>query len=276
MLKSGDTAYRCIGEGLPLVILHGLYGCGDNWMGIARKLAETWCVWMPDARNHGGSAFKNTHTYNDMSEDVLSFIRDNSINRPVLLGHSMGGKTALHFAARYGDMISGLVVADIAPVSYSLLSDYSQGIIDHLNIMEALYGLELSDSLSRQDIDASLKPVIPDSMLRGFLLKNLCRSKDNGRWEWKINLKILRSFLPEILNGMDNFMPENISVSLPVLFLKGGKSGYIGVSEADYIIKNMPNAKIKTCPDAGHWIHADNPEWVVEAITNYGLRIDCK
>ena len=269
MLKSGDTAYRCMGEGQPLVILHGLYGCGDNWMGIARKLSATWRVWMPDARNHGHSAFKNTHTYRDLSEDVLDFIRDNSIDRPVLLGHSMGGKTALHFAVNHSDKISGLIIVDIAPVNYSLLADYSQGIIDHLNIMEALYRLELNSSLSRPDIDACLKPAIPDPLLRGFLLKNLCRTKNNNGWEWKINLKILRSFLPEILNGMDNFIPENIPASLPVLFLKGGKSGYIGSREVDYISRNMPYIKIKTCPDAGHWIHADDPEWVVEAITNY-------
>ena len=93
--------FRKSGQGAPLIILHGLYGSSDNWISIARKLEERFTIFIPDLRNHGHSPHTTTHTYQDMADDLLQFFNDHQIKRATVLGHSMGGKLAMMFAAEF-------------------------------------------------------------------------------------------------------------------------------------------------------------------------------
>src|SRR6056297_2160607 len=111
--------HRKYGEtGTPLIILHGLYGASDNWISIARELAENFEVYIPDQRNHGDSPHDDRHDYECMRDDLKQFMDEQQIDKAILLGHSMGGKTAMYFATAYPDRVESLVVLDIAPVSY--------------------------------------------------------------------------------------------------------------------------------------------------------------
>lgn len=256
-----QLAYRRVGSGTPLVLLHGLYGSGDNWMTLANRLADTCEVWLPDLRNHGRSPHSPEHTYPLMAHDLHQFFQNHGLVSPWILGHSMGGKVALHFASLFRDLPAGLIIADIAPVNYSALTESSEHVLEHLNIMNALLALDLNSDFSRQAIEEQLAGYITQTALRRFLLKNLYRDAQRA-WGWRLNLEELKRALPHIVNGMDQFNPASLRSDMPLLFLKGGRSSYLGLAESDYIARSFRGARIELCSDAGHWLHADAPEWV--------------
>src|SRR6056297_2585944 len=162
--------YRKEGEGPVAVIIHGLYGSSDNWMNMGKRLAEKYTVYMIDQRNHGRSPFAEENSYNDMRDDLVEFFEKHGIEKATILGHSMGGKTAIWFAADYPEKVEKLVIADIAPKDYLENKENSQYYL-HRNIIQAMQELDFSKVKKRTDVDDLLAEKIDSPRIRQFLLK---------------------------------------------------------------------------------------------------------
>jgi esterase len=267
-----ELAFRQLGEGAPLVILHGLYGSSDNWYSIGKELAKEYTVYLTDQRNHGRSPHSNVHNYKVMADDLFEFFDKHNLNKAIILGHSMGGKTAMLFALQHPQMVHKLVVADIAPKAYTGLAQLNTHSIEHLNIMQGLVSVNVTLISSRKEVEKNLGQFIPDERIRQFLLKNLYRDEQN-RFQWRINVEALRRNLPEILAGIDidkNSVDQNSDV-IPVLFIKGEKSDYIDGSDFSDIKNLFPLAEIVTVQNAGHWLHAEQPQAFLKCLHEFFL-----
>jgi len=234
-----------IGEGEPLLILHGFFGMGDNWKSLGNKFSEYYQVHLIDQRNHGRSFHTNDFNYELMVEDLKNYIAYHKLNNVNLIGHSMGGKTAMLFAVTYPQIVKKLIVADIAPKFYPA---------HHQFILKALHAVDFSKVKSRSDIDAIFKEFIPEIGIRQFLLKNIFRKSDNS-FAYRFNLESLTNNIEEI--GVE--LPIMSQFDGEVLFLKGENSGYIGSDDEDLIHTHFPNSKLEAISNAGHWLHAENP-----------------
>lgn len=265
-------SYRKLGAGQPLIIVHGLYGSSDNWLTIAKELAHNFEVYIIDQRNHGNSPHANSHSYLDLKEDLLEFMDDQNIKKAILLGHSMGGKTVMFFAIDYPERVSSLLVVDIAPKNYSKISDYAPQTIDHSCIVKAMLNLDLSTYKNRTDIDTKLKENINSNKVRQFLLKNLKRN-ENKQFTWKLNIKTISKYLPQIMDGIDRdqFAQNKGITSFPVLFIRGEKSNYVTDNDHSLIRTIFPKAEITTIPNAGHWVHAEQPKLLVKTVEYFAL-----
>ena len=262
-----DLFYRKEGSGTPLVIVHGLYGSSDNWLNIGKRLAEKHTVYMIDQRNHGRSPFSNSHTFNNMRNDLSEFFEKHNIEKATLLGHSMGGKVAMWFAADYPEKVEKLVIADIAPKDYLLLKEDSQFYL-HQNILLAMQEIDFSKIKSRNEVDDFMSQKIDDERIRQFLLKNVAKDKINHQFKWRINAEVLYDHLDEIVSGVNrNWLEDRIPItSYPVIFIRGMKSKYI-LPEDEILIKEIyPDAMIIDIPDAGHWLHAEQPKLFMKAV----------
>ncbi|MCB2194813.1 MAG: alpha/beta fold hydrolase [Bacteroidetes bacterium] len=262
-----DLFYRKYGEGPPLIILHGLYGSSDNWVSVGRELAENFEVYLIDQRNHGKSPHTIDHNYDLMKEDLHTFMEQHAIEKAIILGHSMGGKTAMFFATDYPEKISHLIVVDISPRSYKTTS--SSQLKMHESIIRAMYNLDFYGIQNRQEIDDILAKSIPQDRIRQFLLKNIHRSKDN-EYSWSINIKTIKNELRNIMDGLDENQPA--ITGFPVLFIKGEKSDYIMDKDKEMIENIFPYADFETIPDAGHWLHAEQPELFMKKVTEFILQ----
>ncbi|HTF80316.1 MAG TPA: alpha/beta fold hydrolase, partial [Cytophagales bacterium] len=234
-----------LGEGSPIIIMHGLFGSSDNWLTFAKKLAEKHKVYLLDLRNHGQSPHDTDHNYSVMLEDLRAFIEEHNLFEPVVVGHSMGGKLAMKFATKYPDLLSKLVVIDISPKYYKP---------HHQKYLAALHALDLKNLQSRQDADVEMQKHINELGVRQFLLKNLYRD-ENNEFRWRMNLPVLTEQIDNIGEGLD----AGQRFRKPTLFVKGELSDYI--SEDDEIMAKwiFPHAKIETIAGAGHWVQADKP-----------------
>lgn len=250
-----ELNYKTFGSGDPLIILHGLFGTLDNWQTLAKRFAEEHTVYIVDQRNHGKSPHEASHDYAAMADDLQEFMTDNFIFQSHILGHSMGGKTAMQFALTYPEMCDKLVVVDISPRG-------AAG--GHETIFKAMMTLDLERVQSRKDAEAHLIKYIDEVGVRQFLLKNLTRRKEGG-YRWKMNLPVLFKEYPKILAEIgsdDTFAGES-------LFIRGGKSDYVRDSDM-VLIKNLfPEAELKTVKDAGHWVHAEQPEELFTMVTDF-------
>ena len=236
-----------IGEGKPFIILHGFLGMGDNWKTLGTSFSEAgYQVHLIDQRNHGRSFHSNNFNYEVMAEDVVSYCKDNHLENIVLLGHSMGGKTAMHLATEFPEMVSHLIVADISPRFYPVHHD---GILDGLN------AIDFKTCKSRGDVDEALSKHIKSKPIRQFLLKNLYW-KNQDTLALRLNLEVLTEQVAEVGEAL----PIQAKYDGPALFLRGDKSEYIGLQDNDIIKRQFPNVKIETISNAGHWLHAENPE----------------
>ncbi len=264
---SVNLKFRKSGHGSALVILHGLYGSSDNWISVARKLEERFTVYVPDLRNHGHSPHTTTHTYQDMVGDLCQFFKDHHIPKAVILGHSMGGKLAMMFAAEYPELTSGLIVADITPKSYHRAGESLKSVLQHEIILEMMEELNLVAVSSRKEIDSFLAEKLQNSTLRQFLIKNIHRNKE-GYFEWKINVPVLRYALLSITSDVNSewFDDRKPILSYPVTFIRGLNSDYISDQDFPVIKEIYPEARIIDIPDAGHWLHAEQPEKFIEAV----------
>lgn len=260
--------YRKFGTGPPLIILHGLYGSSDNWVSIGKKLAAKFEVYLIDQRNHGQSFHSDQHRYDLLQNDLKKFLEEQSISKAIIIGHSMGGKTATYFAVENPEMIQSLIVIDIAPTAYQETKSEQHKI--HSIIIESLLQLDIKNQTNREDINDQLRLKLPNDQLRNFLLKNLKRNNSNG-FQWKINLPVLKTELPYIMSGLDpaDFMYGNPVVGFPVMFIKGGNSPYISRKDLEDIQKIFPQAIINTIDNAGHWLHAEKPEELIQIITEF-------
>jgi len=259
--------FRKTGRGEPLVILHGLYGASDNWISIARKLEDRFTIFIPDLRNHGHSPHASSHTYQDLVDDLFQFFTDHPIKRAVILGHSMGGKVAMMFAAEYPELVTGLIVADIAPKSYNLSDRPYKTVLEHELILGLMEELNLVAVSSRKEIDHFLSEKLHNPTLRHFLIKNIQRNKEDY-FEWKINVPVLRHALVSITSGVNSgwFEDRKPILNYPVTFIRGLNSDYISDDDLPAIKSIYPDARIIGIPDAGHWLHSEQPEKFVEAV----------
>ena len=264
--------YKKLGEGQPLIIVHGLYGGSDNWLSIARELAKNFEVYTIDQRNHGNSPHANSHTYQDLKNDLLEFMNEHKLEKAILLGHSMGGKTVMLFATDYPEKVSSLLVVDIAPKNYSKISDYAPQTIDHSCIVNAMLKLDLLAFKSRTEIDQNLAGSINSDRVRQFLLKNLKRDA-NKNFVWKLNIKTIGEFLPQIMDGIDGdrFANSKGITDFPVLFIRGEKSNYITDYDHTLIRTLFPKAEITTIPNAGHWVHAEQAKLLIKTVEYFVL-----
>jgi esterase len=260
--------FRKSGSGKPLVILHGLYGSSDNWMSIGRTLSESFEVYIPDQRNHGRSPHSERHDYRSMREDLLELVNDEGLERVILLGHSMGGKTAMCFAANHPDRVGGLIVADIAPRSYR--DTWRNEALNHFHILQAMKEVDFSNVSSLRDIDGQLAGSIKSQRIRAFLMKNIDRPAQ-GRYSWKLNLDVLISELDNIMDGINESCFDHSAPvgEFPALFIRGGKSNYIADADMDFIKKLFPAARLATIPDAGHWLHAEKPKVFIRKVREF-------
>ncbi len=256
--------YREFGSGIPLIILHGLYGSSDNWVSIARALSKDFRVIIPDQRNHGLSPHNIVHSYESMSSDLNELVRDLKLTKFLLLGHSMGGKTAAFYALKWPEMLAGMMIIDISPFKTSKhqnpLADF------HLNVLKAINNLPLKNISTREEADLLLSESISSPRIRSFLLKNLTRAKDKS-FSWKLNAENLKINIDNILDGFDrNKADYNIISGFPVVFVRALNSGYIPESDYSDIRKIFPGSDIISVEDASHWIHAEKPDQIIELI----------
>lgn len=239
-----ELFYRKLGAGSPLIILHGLFGSSDNWLSISKLFATDYEVFLIDQRNHGQSPHLGTHTYHDMAMDLHNWIISNKIENPIIIGHSMGGKTAMKYAQLFGQSIKKLIIVDIAPKYYAPHHDRE---------INALKSIHLATIASRQEADDTMAKFIPELEIRQFLLKNLYRTQ-TGDFQWRMNLQVLIQNIENIIAATDNFVTP-----VPTLFIKGENSDYITTEDEKLIAKTFPNYSLKTIENAGHWVQAEQP-----------------
>lgn len=245
-------AYQQEGEGSPLIILHGLFGSSDNWLSVAKELANQYKVYLVDQRNHGNSPHSEDFSYRAMAEDLAEFIEEHQIKDPVVMGHSMGGKTAMHFAVAHPGLLKKLVVVDIAPKYYPQ---------HHQTILAGLKAIKVDQLKNRREADETLKEYVKEVGVRQFLLKNLGRSKEGG-YEWKVNLPVI----DEKIENVGEALPEDARFEKPTLFINGANSGYIKKEDEELIFSRFPQASIQTIEGTGHWVHAEKPDKFLEML----------
>ena len=263
-----ELFFRKYGEsGPPLIILHGLYGSGDNWVSIARDLSTDFEVYVVDQRNHGQSPQSEEHDYPTMRDDLRDFMDDQGIEKAVLIGHSMGGKTIMSFALKWPERLQSLISVDIAPKSYRDLALDSHSAANHAKMIDAMLDLDMSGAESREEVDQKLRHSIGSDRIRSFLLKNVRRDTD-GHFSWRINLVALRDNLDKIMDGLevDKVISEGGITGFPTLFVSGANSDYIGPEDYTLIRSIFPVADIVSIPNAGHWVHAEQPALLVKNI----------
>jgi pimeloyl-ACP methyl ester carboxylesterase len=257
---------RKYGDGPPLVILHGLYGSSDNWVTIAKKLGNSFTVYLPDQRNHGQSPHSQIHDYDSMRDDLFELAGDLNLKKFFLAGHSMGGKTAISFALKWPEMLNGLLIADISPFTNE--TGRQSIYVQHFTILNAILSFDLDKISTRREAGNVLLEKIPSVKVRELILKNLQRTADNN-FAWKLNAQSILKNLDKIMEGVErqtDFSQQIIG--FPVIFLKGGDSDYLPAVDFRDIRNVFPAAEIIEIPGAGHWIHIDKPDEVVKNLKN--------
>jgi esterase len=252
-----ELNFKVFGQGFPLIILHGLLGSLDNWQTIAKKLSEKFQVFIIDQRNHGKSPHSDEFSYEILSNDLFDFLQQHQISKAHIIGHSMGGKTAMQFALNHFDKVEKLVVVDIAPVAYD----------DGNNeVFKALFAADVKHATSREEVEVVLRKNLEDETTVQFLMKGLQRAVDGqSGFQWRFNVESLYenfSLISSAINSSKVFSGE-------VLFIKGGESPYINPDNYSAIEKLFPKHQITEIKGAGHWVHADKPAEFIAEVTRF-------
>lgn len=246
--------YRILGEGPSVLIFHGLFGMSDNWQSFGRELASLgYRVILADLRNHGHSPHDPEFSYAAMAGDIEELTLDACNGEtPFAIGHSMGGKCIMKSLENRPELFRKAVVVDIAPWLYP---------VHHGEIIDALNSIDLQTLSSRNEADVHLALRLPEAAVRQFLLKNLYRS--DGGFAWRFNLEAITAHIGEV--GAATW-PEK-KVLTPLLFIRGTNSSYIDPLRMPEIYSHFPGAVLKEISGAGHWVHADRPLDLLEAVT---------
>ena len=245
-----------LGEGKPFVILHGFLGMGDNWKSLGKRFSEQgYQVHLVDQRNHGRSFHSESFNYNFLAEDLKIYCDFYRLEDFILLGHSMGGKTAMNYAVNYPDNLSKLIIADIGPKQYPL---------HHQDILKALSALDFSIVKTRKAANDVISEYIKNNGVRLFLAKNLYW-KHPDELALRINLPVLIENIEEVGTSLS----ENSIYLKETLFLSGANSNYIEKADEFLIKKQFPNSEIQTIKNAGHWLHAENPKDFYNKVINF-------
>lgn len=246
--------HRITGAGKPLILMHGLFGSLENLGGAAQRLQDEWQIHALDLRNHGKSPHTDSMDYAAMADDVISYMDSQGLERASLLGHSMGGKTAMQVALANPSRVDHLIVADISPVDYKPRHD---------SILEGMTNLDLSQITSRQQADKALSEFEEVLGIRQFLLKNLVRIPDEEReqgdgaqFRWRLNLPVIEACYPALAEAPSAHGP----FEGPTLFIKGADSAYIQDKHRDKINKLFPSAELQVIEGTGHWLHAEKAD----------------
>lgn len=240
-----------------MVILHGLFGSSDNWQSVAKRIAEHYKVYLVDQRNHGKSFHSDEFSYDLMVSDLNNLIEKEGLDDFILLGHSMGGKTAMGYAMDHPEKINKLIVADIGPIKYQVHHDLI------LTALNEAWNAELN---SRKQAEEIISKYIEHPSIRQFLLKNL-HWVEKGKLGWKINIPVLSRTILEISEWGEQI--EDIDI--PTLFIRGGKSEYIREADIPVIEEKFHDVRIETMPDSGHWVHAEQPDEFYNIVMQFCL-----
>jgi pimeloyl-ACP methyl ester carboxylesterase len=248
--------YRSVGEGRPLVIVHGLFGSGDNWLTLAGKFPG-WKVYLPDLRNHGASPWFDSFTLSDLASDLGEFARALDLGPCPWIGHSLGGKAVMELALSSPERVLAIAVLDMAPRASEAR---------YQGFVPTLRAVDLNRITSRTEAQALLAAEIPDRATLQFLLKSLVLDHSHpGRLRWLLNLESLDRHYPEIWKAVDG----NRSWPGPALFLKGGASDFFRAEDEELARRLFPSARFETVAGAGHWLHAEKPAEVLAALNGW-------
>ncbi|MCF8480599.1 MAG: alpha/beta fold hydrolase [Rhodospirillum sp.] len=248
-----------------MVLLHGLFGSSRNWTGIAKRLGEGFDVHALDLRNHGDSPWTDGVDYPAMATDVLAYMDAHGLDRPILVGHSMGGKVAMCLALLHPARIGPLVVADIAPVPYDTGRE---------RYIEAMKAVPVGQLSRRSEADTHLAEAVPDWGTRQFLLQNLV-DDGAGAYRWRINLAVLESAMDAIV-GFPDLGPDHGGAPFegPCLFIRGDRSDYVVDAHRPVIEALFPRTRLITIKDAGHLVHAEKPDAFLSILTGFLSRVE--
>ncbi len=252
-----ELAYREFGQGQPLIILHGLFGQSDNWNTLAKRFADKgFRVFTIDQRNHGLSPHSSVWNYQVMAEDLKEFIETQQLVKPIILGHSMGGKTVMFFELLFPHISKQLIIVDIAPKAYEP---------HHDAVLKALNAVDFNAIVTRKQAEAVLNEYITDFGTKQFLLKNIYwKEEDSKLMAWRFDLDTISKEY------------NNIGVEIPIgtsdtesLFIRGEKSNYILDSDVDLIKQHFINYQLKTIANSGHWVHAEQPDDFLKCVMEF-------
>lgn len=252
-----ELFYKKIGEenfNEPLIIIHGLFGSSDNWYTLGKKFAQNYSVYLVDQRNHGRSPHDKEHTYDAMADDLLELIRNENLIAVNILGHSMGGKTAMRFAEQYEEIVNKLIVADIGPQAYKPHHDI---------ILEALLSVNPETLTSRKEAEKVLSNKIENPSILQFLLKNLYWQEPK-KLAWRMNVDVLVHSMENILEAVATH-----PIYCETLFIRGSESSYIQEKDYKKIKELFPNSKFKSIEGVGHWLHAEAPKEFYEIVMEF-------
>ena len=246
-------------DGSPIVFCHGLFGQGRNWTGVAKSLADHHRTVLVDLPHHGRSPWPERFDYLEVADELAATVRGlvGGDDPVTLVGHSMGGKAAMVTALRTPALVRRLCVVDIAPVAYGGRGEFA-------GYVEAMQGLDLAALERRADADAALAPAVPERTVREFLLQNLRR--EGNDWRWQVNLDVLGRDL-EVLSGWPEEQLADVApYDGPVLWVAGADSRYVRSEHEDAMRRLFPRARKVVVKDAGHWVHAQKPDVVVDVL----------
>ena len=231
--------------GLPLLVFHGLFGMLDNWGSFGKEFGEIMPVHLMDLRNHGRSFHSEEMSHDAMAEDILHYMEHHEIEKAHLLGHSLGGKAVMQFAINFPEKVEKLIVVDIAPKAYPP---------HHQDILEALQSVDFETATSRGDVEEKMSQYIKERFVILFLTKNLYWTEDK-KLAWRFNLKTLSEKYEDfVTNAIKSGVYEG-----ETLFVSGARSKYILPEDENEMKQQFPNFQLKTIPNAGHWVQAENP-----------------
>lgn len=248
-------------SGLSFVVLHGLFGSGRNWGAVAKKLAaQGYIVHALDMRNHGESGWDARMDYPAMAADVAETIEALELDRPLLVGHSMGGKAAMTLALTRPDMIRGMIAVDISPVHYPL---------HHEALIDAMLAADLTGKQRRAEVEPALAAAAPEPAVRQFLLQNLV-TRDGGL-AWRINLEALS----DSQDALAAFPADDGQHRYdgPALAIAGGASNYVQPGHHQAYKRLFPRCRIEIVPDAEHWVHAQAPDAVTALLLSFANEV---
>lgn len=246
------------GEGNPpMVILHGLLGSSRNWTTVARELAKTFEVFALDLRNHGQSPHSAEMDYPALAGDVLAFLDANDFESVTLLGHSMGGKTAMRLAVDHPKRVETLIVADISPKGYAS---------HHRIEMGAMQAMPLDILKSRKDAETHFERFGVDEWAhRQFLLTNLVRDPETKAFKWQINVAGIDRNMEQVAQSP---LAEGERFEGPTLFIRGENSNFMTDEDVDIIQNHFPYSRVAMVTDAGHNVHVENKAGFLEAVAS--------
>jgi esterase len=245
---------RKFGNGQPIFILHGLFGMSDNWVSIGKLLSENYQVIIPDLRNHGQSPHSSIFNYDAMAGDIIELMDDLELPSAIIMGHSMGGKVAIQFALYYPERTEKLIVVDMS------MRQYEERQLQ-LEIIKAMIAIDFEKIESRNEISEQLKQSIIDEKIRLFIMKNLYR-ETRTKLGWRPDLQSIYQNIDYVFEAISG----DAVYGGPALFIHGDDSDYVLDSDTKKIYQHFPEAIFKVVPDAGHWVHADNPEGFLKEV----------